>query len=85
MAKSPAPIPFAGSERTTTRYVCAFFSSDEKECRVLLPFIKNGGECGVRVRGQSHPRRRSWPARPPLGTVVLGGHRYGQRGAKRAV
>jgi hypothetical protein len=30
-----APIPFAGSELTETRHVCAFFNSEDEEYRVL--------------------------------------------------
>lgn len=41
-----APIPFAGSHLREGRHACAFFNSDEEEYRVLLPFIKDGFECG---------------------------------------
>jgi hypothetical protein len=40
------PIPFAGSQLGETRHVCAFFNSDEEAYRVLLPFIKDGFNCG---------------------------------------
>src|SRR5579863_2191125 len=40
------PISFAGSQLTETRHVCAFFNSDDEEYRVLLPFIKDGFQCG---------------------------------------
>ena len=46
MKKSVAPIPFAGSKLDETRHVCAFFNNDDEEYRVLLPFIKDGFECG---------------------------------------
>ena len=46
MKKAPAPIPFAGSQLGDVRHVCAFFNSEEEEYRVLLPFIKDGFECG---------------------------------------
>jgi len=46
MNKAVAPIPFAGSQLGKTRHVCAFFNSDEEEYRVLLPFIRDGLECG---------------------------------------
>jgi len=46
MKRTAAPIPFAGSELGEVRHVCAFFNSDEEEYRVLLPFIKQGFECG---------------------------------------
>jgi MEDS: MEthanogen/methylotroph, DcmR Sensory domain len=41
-----APIALAGSQLGELRHVCAFFSTDEEEYRVLLPFIKDGLECG---------------------------------------
>jgi hypothetical protein len=41
-----APIPFAGSQLREARHVCAFFNSGDEEYRVLLPFIKDGFECG---------------------------------------
>jgi hypothetical protein len=40
------PISFAGSQLSESRHVCAFFNSDDEEYRVLLPFIKDGFECG---------------------------------------
>ena len=46
MKKTTAPIPFAGSQLHETRHVCAFFNSDDEEYRVLLPFIKDGFQCG---------------------------------------
>lgn len=46
MKKATAPIPFAGSQLDQTRHVCAFFNSAEEEYRVLLPFIKDGFQCG---------------------------------------
>ena len=46
MNKNLTPISLAGSQFTETRHVCAFFNSDDEEYRVLLPFIKDGFECG---------------------------------------
>ena len=46
MKKIVAPIPFAGSQIDQTRHVCAFFNSPDEEYRVLLPFIKDGLQCG---------------------------------------
>jgi hypothetical protein len=46
MKKITAPIPFAGSQIDQTRHVCAFFNSPDEEYRVLLPFIKDGFQCG---------------------------------------
>jgi hypothetical protein len=44
-----APISLAGSQLCERRHVCAFFSTDDEEYRVLLPFIKDGLECGDKV------------------------------------
>jgi|GEM_PF-3305893 hypothetical protein len=44
--KTAAPISLAGSQLGEVRHVCAFFNSDDEEYRVLLPFIKDGFECG---------------------------------------
>lgn len=46
MKKVTAPIPFAGSLLDETRHVCAFFNSDDEEYRVLLPFMRDGFQCG---------------------------------------
>jgi hypothetical protein len=46
MKKTAAPIRFAGSQLGEARHVCAFFNTDDEEYRVLLPFIKDGFECG---------------------------------------
>ena len=46
MSRIAAPISLAGSQLGHTRHVCAFFNSEEEEYRVLLPFIKDGFECG---------------------------------------
>ena len=39
-------ISLAGSQPWELRHVCAFFSTDDEEYRVLLPLIKNRIECG---------------------------------------
>jgi hypothetical protein len=46
MNKTTDPIPFAGSKLDQTRHVCAFFHNTDEEYRVLLPFIKDGFQCG---------------------------------------
>jgi hypothetical protein len=46
MKTAAAPIPFAGSQLAAMRHVCAFFASEDEGYRVLLPFIKDGFECG---------------------------------------
>jgi len=40
------PIPFAGAQLDQARHVCAFFNSEEEEYSVLLPFIRDGFDCG---------------------------------------
>jgi hypothetical protein len=44
--KTTAPIRFAGSELGEARHVCAFFNSADEQYRVLMPFIKDGFQCG---------------------------------------
>lgn len=58
MKKNTAPIPFAGSHLDQTRHVCAFFTSDDEEYRVLLPFIKDGFECGHKAIHVVNPDQR---------------------------
>ena len=58
MNRTTAPIRFAGSQLDATRHVCAFFNSDEEEYRVLLPFIKDGFQCGQRAIHVVNPDQR---------------------------
>jgi MEDS: MEthanogen/methylotroph, DcmR Sensory domain len=46
MRKTVAPISLAGSQLGDVRHVCAFFNTADEEYGVLLPFIKDGFECG---------------------------------------
>jgi hypothetical protein len=46
MKRTTPPISLAGSQLDQTRHVCAFFTSEEEEYRVLLPFIREGMTCG---------------------------------------
>ncbi|MGA3087952.1 MAG: hypothetical protein ABSD59_26455 [Terracidiphilus sp.] len=46
MKKVVSAIFLAGSQLGEVRDVCAFFNNDDEPYRVLLPFIKNGFECG---------------------------------------
>ena len=43
------PIRFAGSVLGAQRHVCAFFHNPDEQYRILLPFIKEGFECGDRA------------------------------------
>jgi MEDS: MEthanogen/methylotroph, DcmR Sensory domain len=56
--KTATPIHIAGSQLAETRHVCGFFSSDEEEYRVLLPFIKSGFECGHKAVHVVNPEQR---------------------------
>ncbi len=58
MKRGAAPIPFAGSRLDETRHVCAFFNSDDEGYRVLLPFIKDGFECGDKAVHVVNPEQR---------------------------
>src|ERR1700693_3116796 len=58
MKKTVAPISLAGSELGEIRHVCACFNSDEEEYRVLLPFIKDGFECGDKAVHVVNPEQR---------------------------
>lgn len=54
-----APIRFAGSQLGEARHVCAFFNTDDEEYRVLLPFIRDGFECGDRAIHVVNPDQRN--------------------------
>jgi enamine deaminase RidA (YjgF/YER057c/UK114 family) len=58
MKKTTPPIPFAGSHLDQTRHVCAFFNSADEEYRVLLPFIKDGFQCGHKAIHVVNPNQR---------------------------
>ena len=49
MDLSHQPIRIANSVLQARRHVCAFFHSDDEGYRVLLPFIKEGFECGQKA------------------------------------
>ena len=52
------PIQFAGSALGAQRHICAFFHSSEEEYRVILPFIKDGFECGHKALHVVDPELR---------------------------
>jgi hypothetical protein len=58
MKRTTAPIHFAGSQLDEARHVCAFFNSDEEAYRVLLPFIRDGFECGDKAVHVVNPGQR---------------------------
>ncbi len=59
MKRAAAPIPFAGSQLDETRHVCAFFNSDDEEYPVLLPFIRDGFQCGHKAIHVVNPHQRA--------------------------
>ena len=58
MEKIVAPISLAGSQLGEVRHICAFFSNDDEEYRVLLPFIKDGFEAGDKAVHVINPEQR---------------------------
>ena len=58
MTRNALPITLAGSQLGAVRHVCAFFSDDDEEYRVLLPFIKEGLEHGDRSIQVVNPHQR---------------------------
>jgi hypothetical protein len=59
MNTAARPIRFAGSQLCAPRHVCTFFHNADEEYRVLLPFIKDGFECGDKAIHVVSPKRRS--------------------------
>ncbi len=58
MARTVPPMSLAGSQLGAVRHVCAFFSNDDEEYRVLLPFIKEGLERGDKAIHVVNPQQR---------------------------
>ena len=58
MTTNALPISLAGAQLGTVRHVCAFFSNDDEEYRVLLPFIKDGLEHGHKAIRVVNPHQR---------------------------
>jgi hypothetical protein len=58
MKRNTQPISLAGSQLGAVRHVCAFFTSDEEEYRVLLPFMRDGFACGDKAVHVVNPKQR---------------------------
>jgi MEDS: MEthanogen/methylotroph, DcmR Sensory domain len=58
MKKDATPISLAGVQLGDARHVCAFFRSDDEEYQVLLPFIKDGFDCGDKAIHVVNPDQR---------------------------
>jgi hypothetical protein len=52
------PIQLGGGLLGLRRHICAFFNSHNDEYRVLLPFVKEGFDCGDKAVHIIAPRRR---------------------------
>ena len=53
------PIRIGGTVLREQRQICAFFNSHADQYRVLLPFIKDGFECGEKAVHIVDPERRN--------------------------
>lgn len=58
MSRTTSPISLAGSQLGEIRHICAFFSNEDEEYRVLLPFIKEGLEYGDKAIQVVNPQQR---------------------------
>ena len=58
MKRITSPISLAGSQLTEVRHVCAFFTDEEEEYRVLLPFIREGFVSGEKAVHVLNPGQR---------------------------
>lgn len=54
-----ASSSLGGSRLAVPRHVCTFFSSDDESCRLLLPFIAKGFECGHKAVHVLRPERQA--------------------------
>ena len=59
MSTYEASMSLAGSHLHETRHVCAFFSSEDEEYRVLLPFIREGLDRDERAIHVVNPHQRA--------------------------
>lgn len=46
MKKVAPAISLAGFRLGGARHICVFFNNGDEQYRVLLPFIRNGFDCG---------------------------------------
>jgi hypothetical protein len=58
MKQALQPISLAGSQLGDVRHVCAFFTNDDEEYRVLLPFIREGLSSGDKAVHVINPEAR---------------------------
>jgi hypothetical protein len=79
-SESSRPIRLGGSVLGPPRHICAFFNNRDDEYRVLLPFIKDGLECGEKAVHTVDPQRRDEHLRrlTSAGIDVIAAGRSGQ-------
>jgi MEDS: MEthanogen/methylotroph, DcmR Sensory domain len=58
MDRALQPMALAGSQLQEVRHVCAFFTNDAEEYRVLLPFIRDGLTSGDKAVHIVNPEQR---------------------------
>ena len=58
MSRITPTISLAGSQLGEVRHICAFFSNEDEEYLVLLPFIKEGLEHGDKAIQVVNPQQR---------------------------
>lgn len=57
-SQSPDHVRLAGGNLAGSRHACAFFNSRDEEYRVLLPFAREGVECGEKCFHIVDPEHR---------------------------
>jgi hypothetical protein len=58
MERPRHPISLGGSQLGAVRHICAFFTNDDEEYRVLLPFIRDGLSSGDKAVQVINPDAR---------------------------
>ena len=70
MKQITPPISLAGSQLAKIRHVCAFFTDEEEEYRVLLPFIREGFASGDKAVHVVNPDQRDAHLRRLAGAEI---------------
>jgi hypothetical protein len=70
MTQTLAPARLAGGELQGNRHACAFFNSREEEYRVLLPFAREGLDCGEKCFHIVDPAHREERMRQLAGAGI---------------
>jgi hypothetical protein len=70
MRRPLQPISLAGSHLAEVRHICAFFTNDEEEYCVSLPFVREGLSCGDKSVKLINPDARQQYLRRPAETGI---------------